>query len=86
MAGVAFDRPSEHPPALVFVAEGDPLVAGEESLAFTDTPYSRTAPSRLAGHWWPSSRWEPIADEIHRFLILTLADRVVEFPEEVLEA
>jgi hypothetical protein len=85
IGGVAFSAPAEHPPAIVFAPEEDPLVAREQALAFTHTPYAKLAPTRLYGRWWPSSRWEPIADEVHRFLILTLADRVVEFPEEIIE-
>ncbi len=80
-----FELPSRHPPAIVFHAEGDPLVATTDSLPFLATPYAKASATKLQGRWWPSLGWEPVADEVHRFLILTLADRVVEFPEEVLE-
>jgi len=78
-------RPTTHPPALVFAPENDPLVAAEHAQSFAATPYAKLARAKLSGRWWPSSRWEPVADEVHRFLILTLADRVVEFPDEVIE-
>ena len=81
----AFRRPAEHPPAIVFAPQEDPLVEREDAIAFTPSPYAKLARTPLVGRWWPSSRWEPVADEVHRFLILTLADRVVEFPEEILE-
>ena len=85
-AGVAFTPPAEHPPAIVFLPQADPLVAREDALAFTQSPYAKVAKTAIKGRWWPSSNWDPVADEVHRFLILTLADRVVEFPDEILES
>ena len=82
--GVGFERPGEHPPAIVFAPDGDPLVSSEHALEFAGTPYARAARTRLRGRWWPSDGWEPVTDDVHRFLILTLADRVVEFPEEII--
>lgn len=71
-------------PSIVFAAEGDPLVAKEESEAFGRAEKSKLAANLLDGHWW-SSDPGPVADQIHRFLILTLGDRIVEFPDEILE-
>ena len=79
-----FEIPVEHPPALVFVAEGDTLVSPEESERFAVGPYSKQAHGRLAGRWWAAAGQTAVADELHRYLILTLGDRVVEFPEEIL--
>ncbi len=79
-----FEIPDEHPPALVFVAEGDALVPADESALFAAGPYSEQARNRLAGRWWPAAGRAAVADEVHRYLILTLGDRVVEFPEEIL--
>lgn len=84
-AGIEAVRPENHPPALVFVPDHDPLVEARHAASFAGTPYARLARSTLDGRWWPSTRWEPIANEVHRFLILTLADRVVEFPDEIIE-
>jgi pimeloyl-ACP methyl ester carboxylesterase len=83
--GIGRVRREQHPPALVFVADGDPLVDSNHAAEFAATNYAKLARTRLAGRWWPSTRWEPIVDEVHRFLILTLADRVVEFPDEILD-
>ena len=77
-------RPTDHPPAIVFAVGEDPLVAHEHALSFTTSPYSKPARTVLQGRFWPSSGWEPVADDVHRFLILTLADRVVEFPDEII--
>jgi hypothetical protein len=85
-AAVPFTPPGEHPPAIVFLPQADPLVAREDALPFTTSPYAKIAKTAVVGRWWPSSNWDPIADEVHRFLILTLEDRVVEFPEEILES
>ena len=85
MNTVVTSRPNTHPPAIVFAPTDDPLVDARHAASFADTPYAKLARTKLAGRWWPSTRWEPIADEVHRFLILTLADRVVEFPDEIIE-
>ena len=85
LASIPFERPSDHPPAIVFAPQNDPLVDREHALSFV-SPYARAARTALVGRWWQSSAWDPIADEAHRFLILTLGDRVVEFPEEILES
>ena len=79
-----FEIPVTHPPALVFTAEGDALVPPEESGRFAAGPYSEQARGRLAGRWWAAAGQAAVADELHRYLILTLGDRVVEFPEEIL--
>ena len=79
-----FHRPSAHPPAIVFVPSADPLVSSEHSLGFAGTAHAKAARARLTGRWWPMSGWQAACDEAHRFLILTLGDRVVEFPDEIL--
>jgi len=85
IAGVPFDAPSEHPPAIVFAPDGaDPLVGADHAMDFATTQYARVAPSKLRGRWWPSLSWEDACAEAHRFLILTLSDRVVEFPDEII--
>ena len=84
-ATASASRPDNHPPALVFTPTDDPFVDARHAASFANTPYAKLARSQLSGRWWPSTRWEPIADEVHRFLILTLADRVVEFPDEIIE-
>jgi len=85
LTGTGPVRPREHPPALVFAPENDALVDTAHAASFADTAHAKLARTRLQGRWWPSTRWEPIADEVHRFLILTLADRVVEFPDEIID-
>ncbi len=84
LRGVAFERPEAHPPAVLFAPADDPLVSQQQAMEFAQGPFVRTSSTRLAGRWWPGSGWEPVADAVHRFLILTLSDRVVEFPEEIL--
>jgi len=83
-AGVGFSPPATHPPAIVFAPDADPLVATEEAAGFARNDYSKPARSRLRGRFWPTSGWEPACDDFHRFLILTLSDRVVEFPDEII--
>ncbi len=70
-------------PRIVFAPEGDPLVDRDEATAFAGEQGARLAPTTLAGRWWPSDPGT-VGDEIHRFLILTLGDRIVEFPDEIL--
>lgn len=85
LAGVSFVAPAEHPPTIVFVPDGsDPLVSAEHARGFAATDYAKTAPSQLHGRWWPSLGWDAVCQETHRFLILTLSDRVVEFPDEII--
>jgi alpha-beta hydrolase superfamily lysophospholipase len=84
VAAKSFSRPLLHPPAIVFAPERDPLVAADHSLGFAGTPQAKAAKARLAGRWWPMSGWQAACDEAHRFLILTLGDRVVEFPDEII--
>jgi len=82
IAGPPFASPSNHPPAIVFEARGDPLAGADVHLV--RRPYAKTSATAVEGRWWPSLGWESVCDEVHRFLVLTLADRVVEFPDEVL--
>jgi alpha-beta hydrolase superfamily lysophospholipase len=84
VAGIAYERPPASPPTLVFAASDDPLVATEHAASFAGTPHAKLARSSVAGRWWPTRQWQTACDEAHRFLILTLGDRVVEFPEEIL--
>ena len=84
VAGVAYTRPHTAPPTIVFAASDDSLVATEHAATFAATPHAKLARSRVVGRWWPTSQWQAPCDEAHRFLILTLGDRVVEFPEEIL--
>jgi hypothetical protein len=53
-------------------------------MTFADSQFSKASRSRLNGRWWPSLGWEPACEEAHRFLILTLSDRVVDFPDEII--
>ncbi len=84
--GVAFERPASQPPTIVFGAQNDPAVDTEHSLGFADDHVSKAAEARVVGRWWPSIGWEAAAEQAHRFLILTLADRVVEFPDEIINS
>ncbi len=84
VATKSFTRPRLHPPAIVFAPDGDALVAADHALGFAGTPQAKAAKAKLAGRWWPMSGWQAACDEAHRFLILTLGDRVVEFPDEIL--
>jgi hypothetical protein len=84
LASVAFEPPALHAPTIVFAADGDPLVAAGHSLSFAQGKHAKAAASRLGGRWWPPDSPE-VGDEVHRFLILTLGDRVVEFPEDILD-
>lgn len=84
VGGVAYARPLTWPPSIVFAASDDPLVSGEHAESFAGTPHAKLARTRVGGRWWPTRQWQAPCDEAHRFLILTLGDRVVEFPEEIL--
>jgi len=83
--GVAFEAPASPPPAIVFSPDDDPLVDHEHSLEFANNAYSKPSATRLTGRWWPATRGQDVADAVHRFLILTLSDRVVEFPDEIID-
>ncbi len=82
-AAPAFTPPATRPPAIVFAADGDPLVDAEHALTFAQSELAKVSLHRLDGHWWPASDGQAVADEVHRFIILTLGDRVVDFPEEI---
>lgn len=84
VAGIPYERPPVSPPTLVFAASDDPLVATEHAASFAGAPHAKLARTSVAGRWWPTRQWQAACDEAHRFLILTLGDRVVEFPEEIL--
>ena len=84
MRGVTFEPPALPPPAIVFSPEDDPLVDHGHALEFARNEYSKPSSTRLAGRWWPATRGQEVADAVHRFLILTLSDRVVEFPDEII--
>ena len=78
-------KPSRQPPTIVFKNdETDDLVQPSDSDGFVSTERAKTSPTALAGRWWPSTGWENATNETHRFLILTLSDRVVEFPDEII--
>ncbi|HYC00299.1 MAG TPA: hypothetical protein VEC57_14275 [Candidatus Limnocylindrales bacterium] len=85
LAGTSFARPEKHPPALVFVSENDPLVPHDQAMQFVREPYAKASRMRLNGRFWPVTGGANVADEVHRFLILTLGDRVVDFPDEILD-
>jgi pimeloyl-ACP methyl ester carboxylesterase len=82
--GVPFSRPDVHPPAIVFGVAADPLVENDHAMSFADTQFSKASRSGLNGRWWPSLGWEAACEEAHRFLILTLSDRIVDFPDEII--
>jgi len=82
--GVPFRAPTVHPPAIVFRVENDPLVDDGNVDSFLRTDFAKEARSRLNGRFWPSLGGEAVASEVHRFLILTLSDRVVDFPDDVI--
>jgi pimeloyl-ACP methyl ester carboxylesterase len=84
LGAVAFRRPTQHPPAIVFAPTDDALVAAEHALGFAGSAQAKAARARLTGRWWPMTGWQAACDEVHRFLILTLGDRVVEFPDEII--
>ncbi|HYC56090.1 MAG TPA: hypothetical protein VEL28_14240 [Candidatus Binatia bacterium] len=85
LSAASFARPERHPPALVFASENDPLVAHEHALQFAREPWAKASRMRLNGRFWPVLGGANVADEVHRFLILTLGDLVVDFPDEILE-
>ena len=82
--GVEFSRPTTQPPSIVFGVQNDLIVDTAHSLSFADNEVAKAAQSQRVGRWWPSIGWEPASEQAHRFLILTLADRVVEFPDEII--
>jgi len=84
--GVEFTRPEEQPPTIVFAAQNDPVVDTAHSLTFADDRIAKAGSARLVGRWWPSVGWEAASEQAHRFLILTLSDRVVEFPDEIINS
>jgi pimeloyl-ACP methyl ester carboxylesterase len=84
LAAPALARVASHPPAIVFAPADDPLVATDHALGFAAGAHAKTAKARVNGRWWPMSGWQAACDEAHRFLILTLGDRVVEFPDEII--
>lgn len=84
--GVEFSRPTAQPPTIVFAGQNDPVVDTDHSLSFADDEVAKASQTRLAGRWWPSIGWEAASEQAHRFLILTLADRVVEFPDEIINS
>jgi len=84
LGSVTFRRPTQHPPAIVFAPTDDALVTTDHALSFAGSPHARAARARLIGRWWPMTGWQAACDEVHRFLILTLGDRVVEFPDEII--
>jgi len=82
--GVPFQPPTVHPPAIVFRVDNDPLVDERHTDRFIESDFAKEAKTRLNGRFWPSLRPEDAAADVHRFLILTLSDRVVDFPEEII--
>lgn len=84
VAGIAYARPESSSPAIVFAANDDPLVSAAHAESFAASAHAKLARTRVGGRWWPTQGWQAACDEAHRFLILTLGDRVVEFPEEIL--
>ena len=83
--GMPWSPPAEHPPAIVFSSRDDPLVAPAQTEPFARSAFAKVSPRALNGRWWPLFGGADVADEVHRFLILTLSDRIVEFPDEILE-
>jgi hypothetical protein len=83
-ASSPFELPHRHPPAIVFNCDNDLLVDGDRCVNFARGEFARESKTRLNGRFWPAIGWERACDDFHRFLILTLSDRVVEFPEEIL--
>ncbi|MBI5504704.1 MAG: alpha/beta fold hydrolase [Deltaproteobacteria bacterium] len=83
--GEGFVRPDRHPPALVFASRSDPLVAEQHALGFADGACAKASRTRLDGRFFPHTGGAVLADEVQRFLILTLGDRVVDFPQDILE-
>lgn len=82
---IEFNAPTRQPPTIVFNSTNDPLVSASEAGSFVDGTHAKAARSSLDGHWWPGRPGAvAAADELQRFLILTLGDRVVEFPDEIL--
>jgi pimeloyl-ACP methyl ester carboxylesterase len=82
--GVEFSRPSMQPPSIVFAPQNDPVVGAEHALGFADDRVAKAAAAPLVGRWWPSIGWEAASEQAHRFLILTLSDRIVECPDEII--
>ncbi|NQY91891.1 MAG: hypothetical protein HRT46_09565 [Deltaproteobacteria bacterium] len=69
-------------PALMFSADDDPLV---QLAAVPSRAPAKLSATALPGHWWPAVAPQQLADELHRFLVLTLGDRVVDFPDSVFD-
>ncbi len=76
---------TELPPAIVFAPSGDVLVETDHALSFADGRFARASSQLLRGRWWPAMQGTSVADEVHRFLILTLADRIVDFPDDLIQ-
>jgi len=76
------DGNGEDVPTLMFSAEDDPLV---KLAAAPSRASAKLSDTTLPGHWWPAVAPQQLADELHRFLVLTLGDRVVEFPDSVFD-
>ncbi len=69
-------------PTLMFSADDDPLV---QLAAVPSRATAELSDTALPGHWWPAVAPQQLADELHRFLVLTLGDRVVDFPDSVFD-
>ena len=72
----------EDVPTLMFSADDDPLV---KLAAVPSRATAKLSDTALPGHWWPAVAPQQLADELHRFLVLTLGDRVVDFPDSVFD-
>jgi len=81
--GLHFARPDRHPPALIFASRNDPLVAEKHALSFAASARAKASHTRLDGRFFPHTGGALLADEVQRFLILTLGDRIVDFPDEI---
>jgi len=69
-------------PTLLFSSPNDPLVEAGADWSRVSAQISDTL---LPGHWWPALARQHLADEVHRFLVLTLGDRVVDFPDSIFD-
>jgi hypothetical protein len=82
---VVHDAGARQAPIAIFEASEDPLVEATAGPAWIGSSTASVASTRLRGRWWPAQQGAAVAAEVHRFLILTLGDRIVEFPEEIFQ-
>ncbi len=86
--GIDFEPPtasSPGPPTLIFTAHGNSRVETAHTKSFAEGSAVRLARVEIESGPELFSNSQSIADEIQRFLVLALGDKIVEFPDEIFE-